>query len=411
MAATAAPAGRKLLALILIGFMIGLAVLAAVFGVPRDDHPNRAIGAVTGVAGKVPMITVGGRGCAPGIGPARSGRVSYRVRNTGASPQEVIITDGARKYAYGELEMVAPGSTRELIAVLPAGRFSLSCEADDGTVGYSDPIKVSGGPVSGVHRWIPATYADLSNAVSRYRASVTVGLDQLASDTDKLLAAVRDRDRSAARSRWLVAHLDYERLGAAYGTFGDYADAIDGRPDGLPGGRHDPHFTGFHRLEYLLWNHGSDAEASQVTGRLDHDVHALVHAFPDQLTQPNDVPLRSHEILENTLQFELTGDTDEGSHSNLATVSANIDGTLMTLRALTPLLEQNDPALLGRARAAVSRLDRLVVGLRRPDGSWPALQSLTEEQRQQLDGTLAGTLETLAPIPTELEVLTTHDDS
>lgn len=403
-------AGRMVPALILIGCLVGLATLVAVFILPGGDDHAKKIGAATDPGG-VPVIKVGGRDCAPGVGPTRSGRVVYRIRNVGRDLEEVIILDRAHRYAYGELEVIAPGTTRDLVAILPAGRFSIACEVNTGRVEYSDPITVSGGRVTGVHRWIPATSLDLANVVTRYRASVTLGLRRLATDTDALLAAVRDQDRSIARSRWLTAHLDYERLGAAYDTFADYADAIDGRPDGLPGGVRDSAFSGFHRLEYDLWHPGAQAEATQIAYRLDRDVHDLADHFPSLLTPPNDVPLRAHEILENSLQFELTGATDEGSHSNLATVSANIDGTRMTLDALAPLLEQNDPRLLTGARAAVDRLDRLLLGLRRTDGTWPALGSLTDRQRQQLNGTLAGTVERLAPIPTELEVLFIHDNS
>jgi high-affinity iron transporter len=356
-------------------------------------------------------IMVGDNGCAPGLTTARSGRSVYRVVNDGPSPEEVTVLDGDHHYAYAALEMIAPGTTSRFVVLLPPGSYSWSCEADDGTVGYSDPITVHGPAVAGVHRWVPATYAELSNAVTRYRRSVTTGLARLATDTDRLLAAVHDHDVATARVRWLTAHLDYERLGAAYDTFGAYADAIDGRPDGLPGGVGDPHFTGFHRLEYLLWQHGSPAKALTAATRLDADVHRLVKAFPRQLTAPNDVALRTHEILENTLQFELTADTDQGSHTNLATAAANLDGTRMTLQALTPLLARNDPQLLRSVRTGLDRLGRALSDSRRPDGSWPAVQRLSTAQREQIDGRLADALERLAPVPTELEILTTHDNS
>lgn len=354
-------------------------------------------------------LSVGAGACASGIGPATAGRVSYPIINKGSTPQEITVYDRQHRYAYGELEMLAPGVSRNLIAVLPAGTFSLACEGDDGIVGYSDPFTISGGTVAGVHRWIPATYGDLANAVSRYRRSVSSGLRKLADDTDQLLCAVRGHDQQLARQRWLTAQLAYQRLGAAYGTFGAYADKINGRPDGLPGGVDDPDFTGFHRVEYLLWNDGSAAELLASTTALEHDVHALVADFPHQITQPNDVALRTHEVLENTMQFELTGHTDQGSHSNLATLSADIDGTRMTLAALQPVLQQNDPALLAAAQESLTRLDTLVAGYRSSEHTNTSTE-LTGIQRERLDGALAGSLETLAPIPTELEILTTHEN-
>lgn len=344
-----------------------------------------------------------------GTGQLRTGRTTATITNHTDTAQEVMVVDHDHRYAYAEVEMVAPRVTRTLVMILPAGTFSLGCEGDDGTVSYSDPFLVSGPRPQGVHRWIPADYSDLANVVARYRRSVTAGLSTLATDTDRLATAASGRDRRVARERWLTAHLDYERLGAAYDTFGDYADKIDGRSDGLPGGVHDADFSGFHRLEYLLWHDGSRSATIAAAKALDRNVRGLVAAFPHQITAPNDVALRTHEVLENTMQFELTGDTDEGSHSNLATVAANIDGTEMTLKALKPLLQQNDPAKLSQAEASLAALDKTVSGLRK-DGTWPALDSLGRTRREQLNAAVAQTLETLAPIPTELEILPTHDN-
>jgi high-affinity iron transporter len=306
--------------------------------------------------------------------------------------------------------MIAPGASAQFVVVLPPGVFSWSCESDDGNLGYSDPIMSRGPDVTGVHRWMPATYPELSTAVTRYRRAVGAGLRLLATDTGRLSTAVDDHDRAAARNDRLIAHLDYERLGAAYGTFGAYADAIDGRGEGLPRGTADPRFTGFHRVEYLLWHHGSDHQLITAVARLNHDVHGLLAAFPRELTGPNDVALRTHEILENTLQFELTAATDQGSHSNLATAMANLDGTRLTLDALAPLLSRNDPGLLHAARSGLTGLGRTLIAARGGDGRWPPVQSLTIRQRAEIDGRLAAALEQLAPIPTELEILTTHDD-
>lgn len=114
-------------------------------------------------------------------------------------------------------------------------------------------------------------------------------------------------------------------------------------------------------------------------------------------------------MLEDSLQFELTGATDQGSHSSLATVAADVDGNRMTLRALEPLLQRNDPALLGAAEQSLDDLDATVSGLRTRRG-WPALSALSRAGRERLNGAVAGTLETLAPIPTELEILPTHDN-
>jgi high-affinity iron transporter len=248
------------------------------------------------------------------------------------------------------------------------------------------------------HPYIPVDYSQLQLVTDTYRAGIVTGLSQLAADTDKLTAAVTSGQLAEAKALWLPAHLDYERLGAAYGTFGDYDDAINGLPSPLPGGVDDPRFAGFHRLEYGLWQGLPQATLAPVASALDASVHALQNAFPHLETDPNDVALRTHEILENALQFELSGESDMGSHTSLATTLANVQGTQATLSAISPLLARENPQLLARARSGLSGLATLAGSYRDTSGSWTPLQSLTQGQREQLDATVSGLLEQLAPI-------------
>jgi high-affinity iron transporter len=130
----------------------------------------------------------------------------------------------------------------------------------------------------------------------------------------------------------------------------------------------------------------------------------LAAAFPEQTIMPNDLSLRTHEILENTLQFELTGEADEGSHTGLATAEANVEGTELTLGTIAPLLQQHDPAVLTASTTALHRLGALIDTYQRADGSWTPVQSLTTTERQHLDGTIGTYLETVSPVPDLLEL-------
>jgi Imelysin len=250
----------------------------------------------------------------------------------------------------------------------------------------------------------PITLSTYDEPVDVYRTLVTGGLQTLSTDTDQLLAAVSAGRLDDARALWLKAHLDYARLGAAYDTFAEFNDRIDGRADGLAGGAADPEFSGFPRLEYGLWNDQGDQDLQGVTQRLDDDVHGLLASFPNQETDPLSLPLRAHEILENALQFELTGDTDEGSHTTLATVRANVDGTRIVLDALRPMLEPRSPRVW---ETVVPELDALATELdsyQRADGTWTSLDQLTRSEREHLNGSLGQLLEDLSPIPDVLEL-------
>ena len=203
---------------------------------------------------------------------------------------------------------------------------------------------------------------------------------------------------AGARSAWLPAHLEYERLGAAYDAFGDADGRINGTDAGLPGGVGDQGFTGFHRIEYGLW-HGQSAE------RLRGPAAALVKAVtglrdnwsPTRM-DPAQLGLRAHEILENTVQFELTGRTDYGSGSNLATARANLDGTRKVLSRLRPLLTTRYADLPGLDRD-LDRAQRTLDGFRHGD-HWTRLPALPRAGRERVDSVFGDLVERLASVAT-----------
>ena len=112
------------------------------------------------------------------------------------------------------------------------------------------------------------------------------------------------------------------------------------QPTACPAASHDPDFTGFHRIEYGLW-HGQSAATLRPVRRpaRRRDVDRAAQGVPHAGLRPRPTcRCAAHEILENTLQFELTGDTDQGSGSNLATADANLAGTRELLTVLRPLI-------------------------------------------------------------------------
>lgn len=152
-----------------------------------------------------------------------------------------------------------------------------------------------------------------------------------------------------------------------------------------------------------MWHGQSAAELKVPAQQLAIAVVGLRKAFPTQDFDPGDLPLRAHEILENALQFELTGDTDEGSGTNLATVDSNLAGTRELLTVLKPLLTKESPKLLPGVDADIARLQKLLDSARQ-GGSWTPVEQLDGTAKAQLDGATGQLLENLAPVPDLLEI-------
>ncbi|MEY9962031.1 high-affinity iron transporter [Streptacidiphilus sp. MAP12-16] len=347
-------------------------------------------------------VSVSPTACGQGFTAPEPGQQTFQMRNTGKATSEVYLIDPTDNAVYGEIEGLAPGTTRTLTATLGSGDYAWRCVTTGGTPVTSPSVHVTGGTTTGT-AVLPLAAGDLDAPLAAYKAYVSTGLATLAADTRTLQADLHAGNLTAARTQWLAAHLQYASLGAAYGTFADYDKKINGRPDGLPGGVHDKDFTGFHRLEYGLW-HGEPAQnLSPVADALVADVTGLQKAFPTQDFDPADLPLRTHEILENTLQFELTADTDQGSGSNLATAQANLAGTRELLTVLRPLIAKRSPTLPATVDTDTARLAGLLAGAHQGP-AWIPVQQLDPTNRARINGATGQLLEDLAPIPDLLEI-------
>ncbi|MFF0780256.1 iron uptake transporter permease EfeU [Streptomyces sp. NPDC003720] len=364
-----------------------LAGLAVAFGRPKPAAAQ--------------TVAVSEKDCGEGFTAPRPGRQTFQMHNTGDKTAEVYLIDPATNAVYGEIEGLAPGTTRALVATVAGGAYAWRCVPSGGTAVTSEAVRVTGGGAA--KAVVPVSEHDLSGPLAQYRTYVDEGLAALVPQTRTLADDIRHNHLGKARTDWLTAHRTYASLGAAYGTFEDFDQKIDGRADGLPDGVHDKDFTGFHRIEYGLW-HGEPATSLTTPAqRLAADAAGLRKAFPHQDFHPSDLPLRAHEVLENTLQFELTGGTDEGSGTNLATADANLAGTRELLTVLRPLLTSRSPHLLPTVDADVARLQKLLDSAHH-GSHWTPVGQLGVTARARVNGATGQLLEDLSPVPDLLEI-------
>ncbi|RMB81785.1 EfeM/EfeO family lipoprotein [Streptomyces shenzhenensis] len=367
---------------------LSAAVLAGTHG-SRPAHPESA--GLPHTAVEVSPSRCGRGWTAPGPGIQ-----VFDLHNTSGESAEVFLENPGSQAVYGEVEGIGPGTTRELTVRLGTGTYAFKCVPDDADAVTGPTVRIAGG--SGGPAAAPVTEHDLIPPALVYQKWIGGGLGEVVRLTTKLRDAVDRGDLAAARTAWLPAHLEYERMGAAYGAFGDADGQINGIDAGLPEGVRDRHFTGFHRVEYGLW-HGASADALRgPAAALVKAVTALRDAWAQTRMDPAQLGLRAHEILENTVQFELTGRTDYGSGSNLATARADLDGTREVLSRLRPVLTTRYADLPGLD----SRLDRaghLLDGFRH-GGRWTPPAQLNRADRERVDAVLGDLVERLASVAT-----------
>ncbi|WP_407700624.1 EfeM/EfeO family lipoprotein [Streptomyces endophyticus] len=376
------------------GVLVVLLCLLVANVIALTRHPQDRAEASSGP--RRTLVEVSGSHCGKGWDAPAPGVQVFALHNTSAASAEVFLENPRSHVMYGEVEDIGPGTTRELTVRLGRGAYAFKCLPEDADAVTGPTVRIRkgrSGPAAA-----PVTTHDLIPPAIAYQKWVGEGLDKVARLAETLRDAVDRGDLGAARTAWLPAHLQYERMGAAYDAFGDADGRINGTDAGLPGGTHDKDFTGFHRVEFGLWHGQSAHELRAPAAALLKAVTALREDWAQTRMGPAQLGLRAHEILENTVQFELTGRTDFGSGSNLATARANVDGTSEVLSRLHPILARRYahlPSLEGDLRDAGRTLDGL-----RDDGHWPPLERLSRTQRERVDARFGDLVEHLASVAT-----------
>ncbi|MDT3441385.1 EfeM/EfeO family lipoprotein [Pseudofrankia sp. BMG5.37] len=342
-------------------------------------------------------VSIGLSGCGNGWTKPVAGQQDFLLVNTDLRDGDAQLIDPSTGAVYAEVEPLGSGASAHLRIVLGHGSYAFRCVMEEDQAITGPTVTISGTARTPVPPVLPVTQNDLIPIARAYESYVTGVLPGLISQTETLRTDIARGDLAAARRDWLPAHLSYEQLGAAYGAFGDADDAINGLPDGLPGGLKDDDFAGFHRLEYGLWHGQSAGDLLPVADALLTAERGLQTDFPHAQVDPSDIAIRAHEITENTLQFTLTGHDDFGSGSGLATARANLDGTRTVLGLLRPLLTTR-LASLPSLDALIATTDRDLAGLARPDGTYPPIADLSTADRERVDSDFGGLSEQLAPV-------------
>jgi iron uptake system component EfeO len=369
-------------------------LLAAAASVALAAAVTAGCGAPAASLSSSTSISFNDASCGGGWQLASPGWHTFEITSNAEYGAEVDLTDPANGAVYDELQNIGPGTTAPMRLDVGSGRYAFLCEVED-----FDPVKgptvVVGGHRAGTPAILPITYNDLYPLAKAYATYTEAGLQVLASQTATLAADVRAGNLAAAKGEWLTAHLQYETLGAAYDAFGAYDDEIDGRADAV--GTGSPNWTGFYRLEYGLWNGQPAGELIPVADTLNTDVDDLLAWWPSQQIPLVDIGLRTHEILENALEYQLTGHDDYGSGTTLATTLANIRATRYLLSLLHPLLARRYPQL-PEVYAGLNLLQSLIDKEQLPNGGWVPVSALPTATHQAIDAACGQVLQELAPI-------------
>jgi iron uptake system component EfeO len=253
-------------------------------------------------------------------------------------------------------------------------------------------------------------------AVASYSQRVQRDAADLVRLTKVFTDAVRAGDLEAAKAAYAPSRVPWERIEPIAGLIPNVDGAVDSRVDDFAGAD-DPEFTGWHRLEYLLFEEGTTAGGARFADKLDADLAGLRKRLKTLEIPPVAMALGAAELIEEVSEGKITGEEDRYSKTDLWDFDANVQGARTVVDLLKPALTEADPALFTRIEKGLGELERSLEPLRQGDGFVPFCTeddpypspictgtTVTRDQIDELKAELAGLSEDLALVPGALKL-------
>ncbi|MGE3287591.1 MAG: EfeM/EfeO family lipoprotein [Pseudonocardia sp.] len=204
-------------------------------------------------------------------------------------------------------------------------------------------------------------------AVADYKTYADGQIDELIRVTKVFTDAVRAGNLQAAQAAYAPSREPWERIEPLAGLVEDIDGKVDSRVDDFAS-ETDPNFTGWHRLEFILFQQNTTEGAAPFADQLDADLATLKTEFAALEIPPATVPVGASELIEEVSEGKITGEEDRYSKTDFWDFNANLEGSKAAIGYLTPALQAKDPALLAKIQAGFTDLDATLAPFKEGNG-------------------------------------------
>ncbi len=329
-------------------------------------------------------VTISESGCEPSSLSVAAGPVVFEITNFGGGVGEFEILQG--DFVIDEVENIVPTFQNNLVSRLDGGDYQLICfsiQAPRGTLG------VTGGPAgtrppSGVVD--PDTLAAYQ---AEYETYVRAQGGAFAEAVAGFVAAIQAGDLDAAKALYAPSRVGWESIEPVAELFSDLDQAMDFREEDFAAGVDDPAFTGYHRIERLLWVDGASGDIGTLADQLLANANDLSQRLQTLSIDPYQMTQGAGALIDEVAQTKMTGEEDRYSGTDLWSIRANIDGSKRIVDIVRPSLAAADADYLARVDAAFAAVDAITDTYRTSDGfqPWSAItpEDVTRAAERHLD--------------------------
>ena len=324
-------------------------------------------------------VTIHPHSCEPNALTVPAGLNSFRIVNASERAVEWEILDGVLVVA--ERENIAPGLSQVINATLAPGDYAITCGLLSNPRGTLHVTPTAASEASANAR--PSMVAFIG-PLSEFRVYVSRQSSVLIKAVDALSQAIGAGDLEQAQALYTPARVAYQRLAPAAQRLAELDNAINARADYFEKRESDPGFTGFHRLEYGLFDQRSTEGLAPIAQRLQADTVQLKQQLLAQSLPPEQLVSIVARTLHNLADTRAnSGEEERYSHIDLNGFAANLEATRKVVDLLRPLLTKKNPDLQRNIDSASASLEAELNGLKTSQG-YRTYDRVSAEQRQHI---------------------------
>ena len=277
------------------------------------------------------------------------------------------------------------------------GGLLAACGDDDGADTREEGSGSESGSASApVDTSLETDDPQVADALVQYKDYVLTQVDDTIAATTEFTDAVRAGDLEGAKELYAPSRQGWETIEPVASLVEVIDGAVDARVDDFEG-EDDPNFTGWHRIEYILWELDTTDGAAEFADGLDEDLQTL----KSEVEGMEEIPaaalvVGASELIEEVSTGKITGEEDRYSHTDLWDFAANVEGSEYGVELLTPALEEADADLLADIQANFEELDAQLAEYEDGEGGYLSYEELTDEDKTAMQATLAELSENLS---------------
>ena len=363
---------------------------------PKSSGTTAPATTTTGAAAADAIaVSMSDDGCDPAAITAAAGDVTFAVSNdvvgTELKSEFELLTAEPKILAE---EFFTKGEQRDVTVTLVAGDYELICGASSNPRGKLT-VTGAGGENTAELKVDPA---GLQANVDKYTEYVNGQLADMVTSNTALYDAIKADDLAEAQRLYMPARVQWERIEPIAELFPDSDAKMDSRVDDFEDGPTDPAFTGWHRLEYLMFDQkrldGAEPFAADLVSNIAELVTSVKGITIDASTMING----SAALIEEAATGKITGEEERYAGTSLLTFASNVEGAKEIIDLNADLLKGVDSALYDEITASFAAIDAGLAKYANGDGTYAQYDTLTDADRAPLQAELANLSENLSQV-------------